>query len=107
MTFHVGQRVACVETPWVDYPERWEGWCRLVPNRPTIGSIYTVRALICIMRSGLYLCEIRNPVSQFTFGSWEGAFLDRCFRPVTSIEVFESILEDVSKGCEFAKAEKP
>ena len=95
--FRVGMKVVCIATPW-DESSLWEPWRKLVPNRPILRGVYTVRGA-CPSQDepGIYLCEIMNPMGRFNIGWHEGGFCCEFFRPVverkTSIEVFRKLLQ--------------
>lgn len=86
MSFHVGQRVVCV-----DDRDLTEG------VHPVKGSIYTIRALRWsewFERQHVLLEEILKQSQLFADGFHEGSFRADRFRPVktTSIEIFHQML---------------
>lgn len=97
MSFHVGQRVVCVDDdfgPHSSHPKlsgvHW----------PQRGAVYTIRAMDFIAASYgegtvLWFHEITNPVVKFRdLPPMEVAFVAKFFRPVktTSIEIFRQML---------------
>ena len=93
MSFHVGQKVVCVNAEWDD-----PHWCKFTPNRPVAGGVYTIREIHSAFphRVGFYLDELPNPVVIWVERTGEGAFLSTRFRPVierkTDISVFTALL---------------
>ena len=101
MTFHVGQKVVCVDDTYPDtWPDNELGY--RTPHRPKKGYVYTIRNIEPFDTGefagefGVRLVELVNPT-----WSWddrpkaEGCFAARRFRPVseTDISVFEKLLE--------------
>ena len=76
MTFHVGQKVVCIDASQSDGRE----WMADVPKE---GAVYTVRGIIAIYDpvldeavTALQLEEIAN------FPAWEGSYAAHRFRPI-------------------------
>lgn len=88
MSFHVGQKVVCINDDWT-HPLR-----RLVGTVPRKGAIYHVRGFDRFAPAFIYLVEIVNMVPP-TFTS-EPAFLAESFRPIverkTDISIFTKLL---------------
>src|SRR5258708_1625188 len=79
MTFHVGQKIVCVEGEW-RHP-----LVHLIPALPRKGGIYHVRAFDPWVEPSsiqgcryIWLCEITNPPIR----GMEVSFAGFCFRPV-------------------------
>lgn len=96
MTFHVGQKLCCVDD------SAWKCSLRNLPNRPVKGRVYTVRGFFGA--DSIYLEEILNP-SDAKWGNGdvgEGSFWTRRFRPIverkTSIEIFTTMLNPSKQG---------
>lgn len=90
MTFHVGQRVVCVDD--ANWRKKWIAKC---PNRPIAGSVYTIREIRQKPNSlGFLLMEITNRPRKFRLGRLEPCFYAHRFRPVrdTDISIFTSML---------------
>ena len=87
MTFHVGQKVVCVDSKPRNGFERYL----------TKGEIYTVRGFCRNIydKLGILLVEVRSPRGRFLSGEERGFRPDR-FRPVvsrpTSIAIFTAML---------------
>lgn len=95
MTFHVGQKVVCVEE-WID----WYG----PETLPRKGKMYTIRELIDIgLAPSMRLMEIVNPVNDcwLNVEPCEIAFDRSAFRPIvekkTDISIFTEILRKVTR----------
>lgn len=112
MTFHVGQKVVCVNDDWGD-PGDWacHYWISRVPNKPRRGRIYHVREIQPSIfddepEIALLLAELINP--RVWWGprcpSMEGSFSAGRFRPVTErktdISIFRRMLIDAPKELE-------
>ena len=108
MSFHVGQRVVCVNDEWQDWWPHYEYWW---PHKPIKGHIYTIRAVRydpIRKGDGVLLYEIHNPERLWGDGNTgEGGFMAYKFRPLTErktdISVFKRILADASKEKEAAE----
>lgn len=92
MTFHVGQRVVCIDAS------------RMVAHHcerlPVQGEVYTIRDIIeWPGGTGLQFHEIVNSPKRYPEGFIECDFVARRFRPVktTSISIFTQMLFPVSK----------
>lgn len=108
MTFSVGQKVVCINALW-GCPSSWD----LVPNKPVINGVYTVRAVGCEtyrcepayeVKPAIWLDECVNPLKQWRdtrapreIGFWVGRF-----RPLEeksdAIEVFRQMCKDAESG---------
>ncbi len=96
MTFHVGQKVVCVDDEWKDV-----NW-KYIPSRPVRGQVYTVRSVHITERTdgpevSMLLNEITNPIVAWPkIGKSEGDFPAYRFRPVierkTDISIFTAML---------------
>lgn len=102
MTFHVGQKVVCVDDDWyvADLPE-----LQCVPKKH---SIYTIRAIEQIGDGdGFLLCEIVNPVIEWDGVTAEPTFDAESFRPIverkTDISIFKKMLIEAPKEVEAAE----
>lgn len=92
MSFHIGQRVVCVN----DRFSSDKRWRRTVQRFPALNTVYTIREIhVEASLSGFCFYEIINPRTWFAAGYGEPAFNSRNFRPVrtTNIEVFERLLK--------------
>lgn len=86
----IGQKVTQIR------PFRWgqHGYNEALPQ---FGAVYTVRA-INLYRSEAYLLfyEIRNPICDYSAGTFEMDFYAKEFRPIvdrpTDISIFEEML---------------
>lgn len=94
MTFHVGQKVVCVDDgfkPELFYSDD------VMPRR---GEVYTIRDLEQIKGYPLLrVCEIRNKVRSYAHGRYECAFHRARFRPIVEkkTDTGFAILEDIRK----------
>ena len=89
--FHVGQKVVCVQDIFSD-----PTWFNYVPNRPTKGTIYTIRACgpgifandartLPQTIPGVLLVELVNPEMSWRWsGMTEQMFPAHIFRPLVS-----------------------
>lgn len=102
--FYVGQKVVCVDDNWIDF--NWN----YVPNKPTRGQVYTVRAVgeqaagpqdeITLM---LWLCEITNEPRWWRGPRKEEAgFIVTRFRPAVDkpdvVEQFRRMCREAEKA---------
>ena len=81
MTFHVGQKVVCVDVSFDGVDPRNLPGGQYTPNWPIKGEVYTVRE---VFRKSIRLVEVINPKSRFAEQFGEPAFLQRRFRPIVS-----------------------
>jgi hypothetical protein len=96
MTFHVGQKVACLieasDATRKKFPEAvW----------PSKNAVYTIRSMFPYMgRTLLRFCELDN--SQSTWGGVERGFNSKYFRPIverkTDISIFTAMLNPSKQG---------
>lgn len=90
MTFHVGQKVVCIDSAWM----LWNGKPAHSGFLPRKGSIYEVADVITVFAECTYvrLCE----------ASWDEIYEASAFRPVidkkTDISIFTEILRRNSKS---------
>jgi hypothetical protein len=97
MTFHVGQKVVCVNASFRNGP-----WDKGRVNLPVLNSIYTVRDVGTewwadgAVDEALWLAEIANPVARWSIGPSprELGFWAQRFVPVreTDISIFTAML---------------
>jgi hypothetical protein len=94
--FNVGQRIICIKTSKFTHPS----WA-LVPNRVTVGALYTVRAIGALrykrnLEPAVWLEEVFNPVISWTDRVCEYGFHAGWFRPTqerkTDISIFTKLL---------------
>lgn len=97
MSFHVGQKVICVDDSPNPHCED------VLPNRPVKGAFYTVRSLHVephiTNAYGVRLHELINPEFNFDGGpAYEWSFNSARFRPVverkTDISAFTAMLDE-------------
>ena len=96
MSFHVGQRVVCVN----DRFSSDKRWRLTVRTFPILNTVYTIREIhVEAPLIGFCFYEIVNPCTSFAAGYSEPAFNSWNFRPVktTSIDVFERLLVPADK----------
>jgi len=89
MTFHVGQKVVCVDGHF-----KWLGDFETAPAK---GAVYTIREIVSEGSGYLVLEEIRNPP---IYGGEDAAFNAAKFRPVEykSAQLFRDIAAGVTNG---------
>lgn len=94
MTFRVGQKVVCIRNRWFTRPYKGEVF-------PSLGEVYTIRALVDYGYGplGLQFFEIRNPKY---YRSEDCDFRADNFRPVvarkTDISIFTAMLNHSQQG---------
>lgn len=91
MTFHIGQKVVCINDEWYHPPSPF------AISKPRLGVVYRIRAIEhCLIADATYLLldEVINPIVP-GFRN-EPDFLATCFRPIvekkTDISVFTAML---------------
>lgn len=102
MTFHVGQKVVCVDAGDINgFGCRW-----MDDDAPTVGSVYTVTSIHadCTGDTVFHLVEIpRGPIARRQWGESAGYNVVR-FRPVverkTDISIFTAMLTGSKIGAD-------
>jgi hypothetical protein len=87
MTFHVGQKVVCVNASGLEAVAR-----RLSVDVPKQGAVYTIRSFY--ISDGVFLEEVRNPPNP-GYPEWDiAAWHAWRFRPIreTDISIFTAML---------------
>ena len=104
MSFHIGQKVVCVDgNPIPEYN-------RLPYSQiiyPKVKQIYTIRdKILCVEGMAYWLEEVVNPNMTFVEGYREPGFLHFRFRPLNNVEVIEQLLASAPKPTKVAKRKR-
>jgi hypothetical protein len=87
MTFHVGQKVVCVDDTWVTH---------FGETTPEKGAVYTVRDVRKVSGNAtIHLVEVRNEPAFYADGLCECSFGVNAFRP--AVQPRKELPESITK----------